>query len=77
MTEKRIYNLMNKAYESYFGNEIEDEWYGDDSPTLWRFYRPREHMTYKMLMDIENKIIEIYGRRDREEYQYLGNCNWK
>lgn len=77
MNEKQIYNRMNKAYEYYFGDEPTDEWYGDDSPTLWRFHRPREKMTYKMVMDIENKIIEIYGRKDKEEYMFLGNYSWK
>ena len=77
MTEKQIFNRMNQCYETMFGDEIEDEWYGDDSPTIWRFYRPREKTTYKMVMDVANKFIEIYYRQDREEYKYKGNYNWR
>ena len=78
MTEKRIYNLMNKAYLNKFGDDIEDEWYGDDSPKIWRFNRPRESTGYKMELNEEKKRIDIYYRKnDKGEYHYLGNYSWK
>lgn len=71
MNEKQIYRRMNEAYESLFGDRDEDEWYGDDDPKIWRFYRPSEDLEVKMIMDEENKQINVYKKQ-----KYAGNYSW-
>ncbi len=71
MNEKQIYRRMNEAYETLFGDRIEDEWYGDDDPKIWRFHRPSEDLEVKMIMDEENKRIAVY-----KNHKYSGNYSW-
>lgn len=78
MNEKQIYNRMNKCYEEVFRDEPTDEWYGDDNPKVWRFNRPGENIGYKMVMNEEEKRIDIYYRyNDKGEYLYKGTYSWK
>lgn len=71
MNEKQIYRRMNEVYESLFGDRDEDEWYGDDDPKIWRFYRPSKDLEVKMVMDEKNKQITIY-----KNHKYSGICSW-
>ena len=71
MNEKQIYRRMNEAYETLFGDRDEDEWYGDDDPKIWRFYRPSKDLEVKMVMDEENKRIAVY-----KDHKYSGNYSW-
>lgn len=71
MNEKQIYRRMNEAYETLFGDRDEDEWYGDDDPKIWRFYRPFKDLEVKMVMDEENKRITVY-----KNHKYSGNYSW-
>ena len=71
MNEKQIYRRMNECYESQYGDRDEDEWYGDDDPKIWRFYRPSEDLEVKMIMDEENKQIKVY-----EKQTYVGGYSW-
>lgn len=71
MNEKQIYRRMNEAYESLFGDRDEDEWYGDDDPKIWKFYRPSKDLEVKMVMDEENKRINVYKKQ-----KYSGNYSW-
>ena len=68
MTEKQIYRRMNEVYEVVYGNRDEDEWYGDE-PKIWRFRRPSEKTTYKMVFDEDCRKIEFYEKKD-EKIEY-------
>lgn len=72
LTEKQIYNRLNKVYEAEFGDRAEDEWYGDDDPRVWRFYRPSQATTYKMLLDEERRRVNLYYKKDNQEYRFCG-----
>lgn len=76
MNEKQIYRRMNEAYESEYGDRVDDEWYGDDDYKVWRFYRPSEHLEVKMIMVEECKRIDIFEKRNGE-YQKVGNYSWR
>ena len=77
MTEKQIFKRMNEAYEQIYGDCIEDEWYGNDSPTIWRFHRPIIHLEVEMVMDIEAKRIDLFERHEGEyTYRKVGNYTW-
>lgn len=60
MTEKQIFRRMSEAYETFYGDKDEDEWYGEDDATVWRFYRPSEKMYVKMKIIPERKCVDIY-----------------
>ena len=70
MNEKQIYRRMNEAYETFFGDRDEDQWYGDDNPKIWRFYRPSKDLEVKMVMDGELRI-SVY-----ENHKYSGSYYW-
>ena len=77
LTEKQVYNRLNKVYETEFGDRDEDEWYGDDNPHIWRFYRPSEKATYKMVLDECYRQIALFEKKDTEtEYRKIGNYTW-
>ena len=73
MTEKQIYRRMNEAYESFYGDRDEDEWYGDDNPKVWRFYRPSRDLRVKLVMI--NKRVEVYEKVG-DGYSKVGNYGW-
>lgn len=75
MTEKQIFRRMNEAYENEYGDKLEDEWYGDDDPKIWRFYRPSEDLEVKLEMVEERKRVDIFEKRNGE-YQKMGNYKW-
>lgn len=75
MTEKQIYRRMNEAYENEYGDKLEDEWYGDESPKIWRFHRPSEDLEVKLEMVEERKRVDIFEKRNGE-YQKVGNYSW-
>ena len=78
MNEKQIYNQMNKCYEEVFRDEPTDEWYGDDNPKIWRFYRPREDTTFLMEMNEEEKKIDISFRNGTKgEYKKYATYSWR
>lgn len=78
MNEKQIYNRMNKCYEELFGDEPTDEWYGDNDPKIWKFYRPRQDITYIMEMNEEEKKIEIsIHKRSDGEYEKFSTYVWR
>lgn len=78
MNEKQIYNRMNKCYEEVFRDEPTDEWYGDDNPKIWRFYRPREDTTFLMEMNEEEKRIDISFRNGTKgEYKKYTTYSWR
>lgn len=62
MTEKQIYRRMNEAYDSDYGDRDEDEWYGEDDPKIWRFYRPSIGYEVKLQMVEEDKRVDIYEK---------------
>lgn len=77
MTEKQIYRRMNHYYETEFGSKDDDEWYGEDNPHIWRFYRPSEKTTYKMVLDECYRQITTFEKKDTEtEYRKVGNYTW-
>lgn len=59
MTEKQIYNRLNRCYENILIHDPLDEWYGDDDFYIWVFYRPSEDKTFKMVLDTQTKDIRI------------------
>lgn len=74
LTEKQIYNRLNKVYETEFGDRAEDEWYGTDDPYEWWFYRPSEDTEYKLIMDEKEKRIDIYYMESsKETWVIMGN----
>lgn len=75
MNEKQIYRRMNECYEAEYGDRDEDEWYGDDDPKIWRFYRPFEDLEVKLEMVEERKRVDIFEKRNGE-YQKVGNYKW-
>ena len=75
MTEKQIFKRMNEAYEQVYGDCIEDEWYGDDDPMVWKFYRPSTDVCAKLVMRLDEKRIDIYEVRDHE-FVRIGNYTW-
>ena len=78
MTEKQIFKRMNDAYVNEYGDDDFDEWYGDDSPEIWRFYRPSEETEYKMVMDQPNKKINyFYKTKNDEDFHRSGCYSWR
>ncbi len=73
MTEKQIYRRMNEAYESFYGDRDEDEWYGDDNSKVWRFYRPSRDLRVKLVM--VDKRVEAYEKVG-DGYSKVGNYSW-
>lgn len=73
MTEKQIYRRMNEAYENFYGDRDEDEWYGDDDPKVWRFYRPSSDLRVKLVM--VDKRVEVYEKVG-DGYLKVGNYSW-
>ena len=78
MTEKQIFRRMNEAYEIEYGEDSSDEWFGEDSPEIWRFYRPSKETEYKMVMDQPNKKVNFfYKKKDDSEFHRSGCYSWK
>lgn len=62
LTEKQIYNRMNRCYENFLEGDVyqyTDEWYGSDNPLEWVFYRPSNNTTYRMELELETKDIHV------------------
>ena len=68
MTEKQIYKRMNKAYETLYGADDSDEWYGVEDPKIWKFYRPSNSLHVQMVM-MDDKTIKVY-----ENGNYVGTA---
>lgn len=39
LTEKQLYNRLNKYYKKYYGERDTDEWYVNPSDNMWKFER--------------------------------------
>ena len=75
MTEKQIFKRMSQAYADVYGDYSEDEWYGDDSPTIWRFHRPSTNLDAKLVMNEKAKRIDLFEKQN-DEYRKTGNYSW-
>lgn len=75
LKEKQIFRRMNEAYEAKYGKRIEDEWYGEDNPKIWRFHRPSNNLEVKLEMVEERKRIDFFEKRNGEYYR-VGNYTW-
>lgn len=73
LNEKQIFNRMNRAYENYFGDKDEDEWYGSDDSKEWEFHRPSTDTYCKLVMNEKEKRIDIYEGKSRDSYKRIGN----
>lgn len=82
MTEKQIIRRMNEAYEIKYGEAVEDEWYGEDSPEIWRFHRPSKKLEVKMVLEQQNKRVNCYEIQNpnkiilEEDWKYRGSYSW-
>lgn len=76
MTEKQITRRMTEAYQLKYGEDDNDEWYGEDTCEIWRFRRPSKNLEVKLVIDVENKRINVYEKHNNEEYHYTGNYKW-
>ena len=77
MTEKQIYRRMSEAYETFYGDKNEDEWYGEDDATIWKFYRPSEKLYVMMKIYPKEKRVDI--RESNCDWNYwkgVGNYSW-
>jgi hypothetical protein len=43
-----------------------DEWYGNDDPREWMFYRPSDETKYKLILN-EDKSITVYVKEKSME----------
>ncbi len=70
MTDKQIYNRINRCYLNCMVNNAEqnntDEWYGTDDETIWEWVRDNKTI-YRLQMDVETKKITLY------ECEYSGD----
>lgn len=73
LNEKQVQTRMNRAYENYFGNSDEDEWYGSDDFKEWEFYRPSTGIYGKLVMNEAAKRIDVYEGKSRTDYRRVGN----
>ncbi len=74
MTEKQIYDRLNRCYMNYFvGNDKEiqknDEWFGEDDVRIWHWRRPKNDTEYRLMLNAETK--EITDERK------IGNGKWR
>lgn len=76
MTDRQIYKRMNECYTTEYGDDYDDEWYGSNNPTEWKFYRPSKDLTVLMNMDIENKRIKMQEKKKGEDYKTVGYYKW-
>ena len=79
LNEKQIYNRMKQCYEAEYGEyDGEAEWYGSDNPKEWLFYIPSQRINVKLLMNEEEKRIDIYERIENglRDYRRVGNYSW-
>lgn len=72
MTEKTMFNRLNKVYKREFGDLMTDEWYAnpDDQPNIWKFHRPSREMTVIMELSEDGKKISITEYRPSGEKNY-------
>ena len=77
MTEKAIYNRLNRCYYncfcySQYDDDNQDAWYGTDDPCIWQWYREREDKDYKLVLDQATKTIRCYICAHAEKYKFNG-----
>lgn len=77
MTEKQIYNRLNRFYENYLDDRCTDEWYGSDDVTEWVFYRPSEDKTYRLELDTESKNIWVGSIEGDKPYFTRDMATWR
>lgn len=70
MTEKQIYNRLNRCYLNCLIDNKEqiatDAWYGTNDETVWEWVRDGK-VVYRLQFDVETKKILLY------ECEYSGN----
>lgn len=63
MTDKQVYNRLNRCYLNCMVNDAEqinsDAWYGSDDETIWEWVRDCKTI-YRLELNIETKQIELY-----------------
>ena len=56
LTEKQLYNRLEKYYKEYFGKRNTDEWFINPADNKWKFMR--DEKIYVLICDIYTGIVE-------------------
>lgn len=73
LNEKQIYNRLNRFYENNMGTDnfdtLNDEWYGTDDPREWKFYRPSDETTYKLILNEDKSVTVFVKEKGADDFE--------
>lgn len=55
LTEKQLFNRLNKYYKKYYGERDTDAWYVNPAPNRWKF--DRDDKTIILVCDVKTGEI--------------------
>ena len=79
MTEKQIYNRLNRCYLNYMVDNKEqintDEWYGTDDIKDWEWHRPSNDKYYRLYLNSDGTITYYEKETENGEYHTTAFSN--